>query len=265
MMPHSTSATEAINGHNTNNYDQNADFWVQIIRGNRDRYRTELTNPALLDSLGTVNGMRVLDAGCGEGYLTRKLASSGANALGVDSSRNLIDAASHFVPSGASSPAFEVQDVNDLRLDSGSFDLVVCNHLMNDLPDPTGPIREFSRVLRPGGRLAVLMLHPCFYSDRASRGDDQGPGLAYFSARKISQKFNVDGVISPAEVTSYHRPLEFYIRSFRDACLWITDLQEPHPSHEQMSKDPWWQTHYPRPLFLLLVAQKHGTLPVSGL
>ena len=264
-MPHSASATEAKNGHNANSYEQNAGFWVQIIRGNRDRYRTELTNSALLDSLGPVNGMRVLDAGCGEGYLARQLASSGASALGVDSSRNLIDAARHLVPSGASSPAFEVQDVNDLRLDSDSFDLVVCNHLMNDLPDPTGPIREFSRVLRPGGRLAVLMLHPCFYSDRASRGDDdQGPGLAYFSARKISQKFNVDGITSPAEVTSYHRPLEFYIRSFRDADLWITDLQEPHPTDEQLRNDPWWQASFPRPLFLLLVAQKHEVLPISG-
>jgi ubiquinone/menaquinone biosynthesis C-methylase UbiE len=257
-MPHSTSATEAMNGHNTNNYDQNADFWVQIIRGNRDRYRTELTNPALLDSVGPVNGMRVLDAGCGEGYLTRKLALSGANALGVDSSRNLIDAARHLVPSGANSPAFEVQDVNNLRLDSDSFDLVVCNHLMNDLPDPTSPIQEFSRVLRPGGRLAVLMLHPCFYRDRASRGgDDQGPGLAYFSPRKVTQKFNVDGIISPAEVTSYHRPLEFYFGSLRDANLWITDLQEPHPTTEQLRNDPWWQASFPRPLFLLFVAQKH--------
>jgi hypothetical protein len=102
------------------------------------------------------------------------------------------------------------------------------------------------------------MLHPCFYSDRASRGgDDQGPGLAYFSPRKVTQKFNVDGIISPAEVTSYHRPLEFYIKSFRDANLRVTDLQEPHPTEEQLRNDPWWQASFPRPLFLLLVARKH--------
>lgn len=232
----------------------------------RHRYRIELTNSAILDSIGPVDGMRVLDAGCGEGYLTRQIASSGAHALGVDRSRNLIEAAKNLVPSGASSPTFEVQDVTDLSLESNSFDLVICNHLMNDLPDPTGPIQEFSRILRPGGRLVVLMLHPCFYGDRASRSDSdyQGPGLAYFSPRTISQRFNVDGIISPAEVTSYHRPLEFYIRSFRDANLWITDLQEPHPTDEQLRSDPWWQTSFPRPLFLLLVAQKHEVLPISG-
>jgi ubiquinone/menaquinone biosynthesis C-methylase UbiE len=267
-MPYSSPATEtdASNSQSANSYDQNADFWVQIIRGNRDRYRTGLTNSAVLESLGPVDGMRILDAGCGEGYLARELASRGASVLGVDSSRNLIEAAQSLVPADASSPGFEVQDVNDLHLDSGSFDLVVCNHLMNDLPDPTGPIREFSRVLRPGGRLAVLMLHPCFYGDRASRSDsdDQGPGLAYFSPRKVSQKFDVDGIVSPAEVTSYHRPLEFYISSFRQADLWITDLQEPHPTAAQLHEDPWWQVSFPRPIFLLLVAQKHDALPVSG-
>jgi hypothetical protein len=89
-------------------------------------------------------------------------------------------------------------------------------------------------------------------------------GIAYFSPREISQKFNVDGITSPAEVTSYHRPLEFYIRSFRDANLWITDLQEPHPTDEQLRNDPWWQASFPRPLFLLLVAQKHEVLPIPG-
>jgi 2-polyprenyl-3-methyl-5-hydroxy-6-metoxy-1,4-benzoquinol methylase len=92
------------------------------------------------------------DAGWGEGYLARELASRGANVLGVDSSRNLIEAATELVPSRADSPAFEVQDVTHLPLEDSSFDLVVCNHLMNDLPDPTDPIRELSRILRPRGR-----------------------------------------------------------------------------------------------------------------
>ncbi|HEY5360144.1 MAG TPA: hypothetical protein VIJ82_21095 [Streptosporangiaceae bacterium] len=110
------------------------------------------------------------------------------------------------------------------------------------------------------------MLHPCFYGDRASRSDskDQGPGLTYFSPRKISQRFNVDGIASPEEITSYHWPLEYYVRTLREAGLWITDLREPHPSAEQLRDDPWWQDNFPRPLFLLLTAQKHEAQPASG-
>jgi hypothetical protein len=110
------------------------------------------------------------------------------------------------------------------------------------------------------------MLHPCFYGDRASRSDskDQGPGLTYFSPRKISQRFNVDGIASPEEITSYHWPLEYYVRTLREAGLWITDLREPHHSAEQLRDDPWWQDNFPRPLFLLLTAQKHEAQPASG-
>ena len=143
---------------------------------------------------------------------------------------------------------------------SSSYNLVLCNHLMNDLPDPRGPIAELARVLKPGGRIVILMLHPCFYNDRASRtnGDNREVASAYFTQRKVTQQFNVDGIISPAEVTSWHRPLEFYIQALQDAGLWLTDLREPHPTGQQIRDDPWWQANFPRPLFLLFVAKKRN-------
>ena len=247
----------------SNTWQENADFWVQIIRGNHDRYRTGLTNAAVLNAIGPASGLRILDAGCGEGYMARELASRGADVLGVDSSANLIQAASALTSPDTSSPRFRVADVADLDDANSSYDLVLCNHLMNDLPDPRGPIVEFARVLRPGGRIVILMLHPCFYSDRASRtnGDNQEVASAYFAQRKVTQQFNVDGIISPAEVTSWHRPLEFYMQALRDSGLWLTDLHEPHPTQEQIQNDPWWQANFRRPLFLLLGAQKQAITP----
>jgi 2-polyprenyl-3-methyl-5-hydroxy-6-metoxy-1,4-benzoquinol methylase len=67
-------------------WDANAAFWVQIMREHRDRYRNELTNPAVLQAIGPTDGLRVLDAGCGEGYLARLLARKGASVTGIDSS-----------------------------------------------------------------------------------------------------------------------------------------------------------------------------------
>ncbi|MGH3377211.1 MAG: class I SAM-dependent methyltransferase [Actinoallomurus sp.] len=57
------------------------------MRERRDRYRTELTDAAVLDAVGPCAGWKVLDAGCGEGYLARSLASRGAEVIGVDVSR----------------------------------------------------------------------------------------------------------------------------------------------------------------------------------
>ena len=80
-------------------YNTNAGFWVQIIREDRDRYRKGLTDPAILDAIGEAHGLAVLDAGCGEGYMSRTLAGNGAKVTGIDVSAELIKAAkAHQLP-----------------------------------------------------------------------------------------------------------------------------------------------------------------------
>jgi SAM-dependent methyltransferase len=127
---------------------------------------------------------------------------------------------------------FNVGNVDALPYDDNVFDLVVCNHLMNDLHDPAGPIREFARVLRNRGRLIILVLHPCFYNKHTER-DQATNGLlaaSYFDTRSIEQPFEVDGLTSPAAAIAWFRPLEFYTEQLRQAGFIITSLTEPHPS-----------------------------------
>ena len=237
-------------------WDTNADYWVKIIRENRDRYRTGLTDRAVLEAIGPCAGLNVLDAGCGEGYMSRTLASHGAQVCGIDKSQDLIAAArSH---TSSSSVSFEIGDVQALPYEDQTFDLVLCNHLMNDLADPTRPIQEFSRVLTPYGRLVILMLHPCFYvkhSDRATPLHEM-PSSAYFDVRSITQHFVVDGLTSPTTTTVWFRPLEFYTQELRRAGLVIESLSEPHPTARQLQADPWWSRNFTRPLFMLLVARQ---------
>jgi SAM-dependent methyltransferase len=81
----------------------NAEFRLRIIRQHRDRYRTELTDPAVLDAIGDVADLDILDAGCGEGYMTRELASRGAHQVnGIDTSRELVKAAEAAMVPGTS-------------------------------------------------------------------------------------------------------------------------------------------------------------------
>lgn len=241
-------------------WEGNAEFWVRIIREHRDRYRTELTDEAVLSAIGACDGLDVLDVGCGEGYMTRILAARGARQVtGVDRSPALIDAA-RSASAGLHTAHFAEADVADLTFDNASFDLALANHLFNDLPDVAGPVSELARVLRPGGRLVILMLHPCFYGYRAERQEIRRslPVADYFAARVIEQRFKVDGIVSPNPTITWVRPLEAYTGAITSSELCITELAEPHPSDAQLASSPWWRENFPRPLFLLITARKGG-------
>jgi SAM-dependent methyltransferase len=238
-------------------WNANASYWVQIIREHRDKYRNELTDPAILDAIGAVDSLAVLDAGCGEGYLARLLARRGATVTGIDFSTKQIEAARSQNVMDGLAVRFDVGDVATLPYGDATFDLVVCNHLMNDLQDPTETIREFARVLRSGGRLIILMLHPCFYNKHAERRQTTNGVLAssYFDTRCIEQNFEVDGLTSPVPAVAWFRPLEFYTEQLRKSGFVIVSLTEPHPSAEQMESDNWWRKGFTRPLFMLLSSQ----------
>ncbi|MFC5750571.1 class I SAM-dependent methyltransferase [Actinomadura rugatobispora] len=236
-------------------WEANAEYWVKIIREGRDRYRTELTDQAVLDAIGPCAGLRVLDAGCGEGYLSRTLSARGAEVVGIDAAQGLIDAASAH-PDGRA-VSYHRASVDAMPVEDASFDLVVCNHLFSHLQDPADAVGEFARVLRSGGRLVVLTLHPCFYIADAEQGARTAvPAARYFSPRGIDQRFLVDGLESPSEITSWLRPLEYYSGTLRDAGFVIADLREPHPTEEQLRDDPWWRRGFPIALFMLLIAER---------
>ncbi len=236
----------------------NSAYWVQIIREDHDRYRRELTDAAVMRSIGSCDGLTVLDAGCGEGYMARKLASLGATVTGIDSSSKLIDAARSYTGEHDSAISFDVGNVDSLPYADQIFDLILCNHLINDLRNPTSALREFGRVTRQGGRIIILMLHPCFYNKHTERLSN-GNGLLstdYFELRSIEQHFVVDGLTSPAANTAWFRPLEFYTEELRTSGFAIESLTEPHPTPEQLSDDPWWREGFTRPLFMLISAER---------
>lgn len=239
-------------------YTENAGFWVKIIREDLDRYRLGLTNPAVLTAVGDVRGLTVLDGGCAEGYLSRELARRGASVSGVDICAPLVNAAMDAADEEGLNITYGVANLADLPAPDGRYDVVVLNHVAQDIPNLAPVFAELSRVTKTGGRVVLMMLHPCFYSAHAEReAADKPPTPAdYFAVRAVRQPFVVAGVESPAEVTVWLRPLEEYARLLTDNGFVITGLSEPHPSPEMVAEDPWWSENFVRPLFLLLTATK---------
>jgi len=234
-------------------YSLNADYWTKIIREGLDKFRTGLTNDAMLTAAGNVEGLAVLDAGCGEGYLSRLLAGRGAGPItGIDTCPELIAAARERSSADGLDIRYEVGDVAALPIADNTLDLVVANHVLNDLEHPESAIAEFARTLRPHGRIAALLLHPCFYGSRGITVDRD----AYWRARRIEQHFDVAGITSPAPVVAWSRPLEDFIAAFVSTGMVITGIREPHPTARQRADDPWWDANFTRPLFILITAAK---------
>ena len=106
---------------------------------------------------------RILDLGCGTGEATRRLAAlfpGAQQVMGVDLLPSMVEAArgsSEALAAGPGPyPVFEQGDGRALRFAEGSFDLVVCRHVTQLVPDPEAVLAECRRVLRPGGWLHVV-------------------------------------------------------------------------------------------------------------
>ncbi|OCF84332.1 class I SAM-dependent methyltransferase [Nocardia brasiliensis] len=240
----------------TQAYDLNAEYWISMIRAGTDPYQTQITDPALLNAIGNVDGLDVLDAGCGEGYLARKLLEMGAGTvLGIDTCQAFVDSATIV---GTPRARFVHADVAAIPASDVSVDLVVVNRLPHGLTNPAARYHEFARVLRPRGRLVIIGQHPCFYSARAERAPSTTGGVPvydYFGGRIVEQRFNVGSQESPAASVQKFYSLEQYIGMITAAGFVITGIREPRPTEDQLLEDPQWYVRFQRPLFLLIEAR----------
>ena len=121
-------------------------------------WNAHLDRPACLELLGDVKGKRVLDAACGPGFYAAELISRGARVTGFDNSPRMVE----FCRQQAADGEFRVHDLNDPIdwLPDASVDLVLCALAYEYVDNRAGALREFRRVLKPGGALVLSKLHP---------------------------------------------------------------------------------------------------------
>ena len=112
---------------------------------------------ALVAKLGVTKGLKVLDLGCGDGTTALPSAKRGADVLGVDIARNLVEAGNKRASAeGLTNCRFEEGDATDLKdLKNGSFDLVISIFGAMFAPKPFDVAKEMVRVTRPGGRIVM--------------------------------------------------------------------------------------------------------------
>src|SRR6266852_2905404 len=103
-------------------------------------------------------GARALDVGCGTGEIVARLAARfpQASFVGVDLEESHLERARVRCAAFGPRVRFQRGDALALSFPAAEFDLVVCRHMLQAVPDARGAVAEMVRVTRPGGRLHLI-------------------------------------------------------------------------------------------------------------
>lgn len=134
-------------------YNRQAETWWEED-GFMAILRTAI-NPPRFDyfrrQLPTPQGLRVLDVGCGGGYLSEQLAELGCEVTGVDASVPSLEAARRHAASQGLRIDYREGRAEALPFADASFDVVCCCDVLEHVDDVGAVIAEIARVLKPGG------------------------------------------------------------------------------------------------------------------
>lgn len=201
-------------------------------------HHKKLAVPATLNLLDPQPGENILDIGAGQGVLAPVVAKAGASYTGVDVSNKLLGyARKHHGEHGR----FLKADAAALHLESSmqadSFDGVTFLLAIQDMDPLDEVLKSAAWVLKPGGRLVILMTHPCFRVPRQS-------GWGYDEDRKLQFR-RVDRYLTPLPVPmkqhaegvtiSFHRPVSEYVNGLAAVGL-LVDHMDEIPAEDPLNK-----------------------------
>jgi 2-polyprenyl-3-methyl-5-hydroxy-6-metoxy-1,4-benzoquinol methylase len=185
----------------------------------------------------------VLDAGCGTGFLSERLAKRARHVVAVDVSKKSIAIAktAHSAPN----LRYQATSIEQLarRSPGSQFTLAVANMTLMTVPNLTSFLAGIARLLRPEGAFVFTSTHPWFWPLYWNYANcdwfDYGREIPIEAPLRIS--LDERGPVT----THYHRPLSMYIAELSRANLLLDVLEEPLPDPEDAAlyPEPW---EYPR-------------------
>jgi SAM-dependent methyltransferase len=162
-----------------NDYDSFAAAYVAESEDNA--WNAHYERPAILAMAGDVEGLRVLDAGCGGGAHAAALLERGAILTRIDASAGLLSIAERRLAGRA---RLLVADLNGaLPFGDACFDLILSALVLHYLRDWSRPLEEFNRLLSPGGRFVFSTHHP-FMDHQSSAHESYFETYSFMAARR---------------------------------------------------------------------------------
>jgi len=212
-------------------------------------YNALYERPAMLDLLPPIDGLRLLDAGCGAGWYAAELAARGAVVTAVDSSAAMIEHARARCTSSLSHAGRVELRVADLAQPLSfaadtSFDGIVSSLVLHYLRDWAPTLAEFRRILKPTGWLLFSTHHPAAEAARLATP-------RYLDVELVEDYWKWIGTIR-----YYRRPLSAIVDALTTAGLTIERLAEPLPTDtfRQLKPDAY-ERLMRHPEFLLVRAR----------
>ncbi|HSU17470.1 class I SAM-dependent methyltransferase [Longimicrobium sp.] len=244
-------------------WDRAADGYAASQEAGLDYYRYEFLGPAQVAACGDVRGLRVLDVGCGSGYLAREMATRGARAEGVDISPRMIEHARRHEarsPLGIAYHAGDAAEVASLFA-AESFDLAVSCIALQDMPDPAAVLRGVFSVLRPGGRFVASISHPCSETPFRRWERDEAGGKRwlcidrYFERGPVEFQWERWGGFTTAML---HVPLEDWFQWIVAAGFHLRAVREPRPTDDAVRANPKLADAARVPYYVIFDLQRPG-------
>jgi ubiquinone/menaquinone biosynthesis C-methylase UbiE len=194
-------------------WEAGAEEWLELVRDPSHRHDE---HDAVIRELLPEPGGVALDVACGEGRFTRALAALGFEATGLDRSEKLIAAARVADPEGR----YVVAEANALPIEGESARLVLCVNALMHIVELDDALREFARVLVPGGVLVAGLVHPVAEAGEFDEERDALVVSRYFDA--VPHRIP----LGHHHVEHQHRTIEQYIRACLTAGFELDDLRE---------------------------------------
>lgn len=218
-----------------------AEWYDRLVGDEGSEYHREVVLPGVLRLLGEPKGRRIVDVACGQGVLCRQMHDRGAEVTGFDAAAALIDAAR---ARGPDAIRYQVGDARELAgLPAGAFDAATCVLAIQNM-HPIAPVfQNVARLLKPGGRFVLVMMHPCFRGPKETRwGWDAEEAVQFRRVDRylIPRKSPIvthPGSAPDVYTWSFHKPIESYVRALRNAGLLIDALEE-WSSHKTSQPGP---------------------------
>lgn len=193
-------------------WEQNADAWTQVVRTSMIESRRLVTDRAILDAVLVHQPRRVLDLGCGEGWLVRALAAEGIHAIGVDAVPSLIAQAQQ---AGGSFQLATYEDIIEGRL-AIKADTLVCNFALLGKESVEQLLAFLPSMLEQNGRLIVQTVHPLIACGEQPYADGWR-----------QETWTGFGTTFPSPAPWYFRTLGSWIALFAESGWHLCKMREP--------------------------------------